>query len=100
MNGPFDDFTKNFAEEVRRFKLKWTLRPANLKRRALLSASKYDHCLGVLLYRTRVGELNMECVGVVFNHPRAALNLAKLHDIRYHHQPITEGTKSNQEAKI
>ncbi|MEW5421563.1 formyltetrahydrofolate deformylase [Amorphus sp. 3PC139-8] len=97
---PIDDFLNGFAEEVKRFDLTWTLRPADAKRRVLILVSKFDHCLGDLLYRMRIGELNMECVGIVSNHPSSALHLTLQEGISYHHLPVTKDTKAGQEAQI
>lgn len=80
--------------------LDWKLRPAADKQRVLLMVSKFDHCLGDLLYRNRIGELNMDVVGIVSNHPREVLKVSMIGDIPYHHLPITKETKSEQEAQI
>lgn len=77
-----------------------TLDDACRRQRVLLLVSKLDHCLGDLLYRTRIGELNMDVVGIVSNHPREALNLTLLGDIPYVHLPVTPETKPAQEAQI
>jgi formyltetrahydrofolate deformylase len=53
-----------------------------------------------VLYRNRIGELNLDVVGIVSNHPKCALNLSLLGDIPYHHLPITKETKPQQEAQI
>ena len=66
----------------------------------LLLVSKFDHCLGDLLYRNRIGELNMEVVGIIGNHPKEALNITLIGDLPYHHFPITKDTKPEQEARI
>jgi formyltetrahydrofolate deformylase len=100
MDYPVDDFTGGFAEEVKRFGLNWTLRPAERKRRVLILVSKFDHCMGDLLYRMRLGELNMECVGIVSNHPSSTLNLTLHEGIPYHHFPITKDTRAEQEERI
>ncbi len=78
----------------------WRLRAAGEKRRVLILVSKFDHCMGDLLYRMRIGELDMECVGIVSNHPAEALNLTLHRGIPYHHFPITRDTKADQEARI
>ncbi|WP_203291254.1 formyltetrahydrofolate deformylase [Maricaulis parjimensis] len=70
------------------------------RKKVLLMVSKFDHCLGDLLYRHRIGELNMDVVGIVSNHPAEALNLTLLGDTPYHHLPITPETKAEQEAAI
>jgi formyltetrahydrofolate deformylase len=62
--------------------------------------SKFDHCLGDLLYRMRIGELAMDVVGIISNHPEGK---AESHDVRrhpYHHLPITPETKLQQEAEV
>ncbi|BCH30694.1 formyltetrahydrofolate deformylase [Mesorhizobium sp. L-8-10] len=100
MDGPEQDFRAAIAEEEKAFGLDLALRPAGLKRKVLLLVSRFDHCLGDLLYRMRIGELNMEVVGIVGNHPREALNLTLMEGIPYHHLPITKDTKPQQEAQI
>ena len=76
------------------------LRRKDQRKRVLLLVSKFDHCLGDLLYRHRIGELPMDVVGIVSNHPAEALNLTLIGDIPYHHLPITKETKPRQEAAI
>jgi formyltetrahydrofolate deformylase len=82
------------------FGMSWQLRAKERPRKVLLLVSKFDHCLGDLLYRHRIGELNMEVVGIIGNHPREALSISLLGDIPYHHFPITKETKPQQEAQI
>ncbi len=48
----------------------------------------------------RIGELNMEAVGIIGNHPREALNLTLMEGIPYHHLPVTKETKAAQEAEV
>lgn len=83
-----------------KFAMRWTLRVKDERRRVLILVSKFDHCLGDLLYRMRLGELNMEVVGIVSNHPKEALNISLIGDIPYHYLPITKETKPQQEAQI
>lgn len=78
----------------------WTLRRDDERQRVLLLVSKFDHCLGDLLYRMRIGELPMQVVGIVSNHPQSALNISMIGDIPYHHLPVTRDTKPQQEAQI
>lgn len=81
-------------------KLDWNLTDRRVKKRVLIMVSKFDHCLGDLLYRMRIGELDMDVVGIVSNHPKSVLNLKNFGDIPYHHLPITKSTKPQQEAQI
>lgn len=100
MDGDIQLFRKSFESPVEKFGIDWTLRPEGQKRRVLLFVSKFDHCLGDLLYRMRIGELNMECVGIVSNHPSDALNLTLHKGLPYHHLPVTRDTKAEQETRI
>ena len=89
-----------FAELAATWGMEWKFRVNSRPTRVLLMVSKFDHCLGDLLYRRRIGELKMDVVGIVSNHPRAALATSMIGDIPYHHLPITPDTKPEQEAAI
>ena len=95
-----ESFQAGLASLGGSLKLDWKLTDRRVKKRVLLMVSKFDHCLGDLLYRTRIGELEMDVVGIVSNHPKSALNLRNFGDIPYHHLPITKDTKPQQEAQI
>ncbi|MEZ5709955.1 MAG: formyltetrahydrofolate deformylase [Blastomonas sp.] len=89
-----------FAGHAAAFSPRWNMRPCSERKRALILVSKFDHCLADLLYRVRTGELDMEVVGIVSNHPREALSISPGEDIAYHHFPVTRETKPEQEARI
>ncbi len=93
-------FERDFLRHVEAFGMEWKLRPADQPRKVLLMVSKFDHCLADLIYRNRIGELNMDCVGIVSNHPREALHLTIGDGVPYHYLPVTKETKSAQEAEI
>lgn len=78
----------------------WKLRDQAHRQRVLMLVSRFDHCLGDLLYRHRIGELPMDVVGIASNHPQDALNLTLIGDTPYHHLPVTAETKPEQEARI
>lgn len=80
--------------------LDWRLRPTDEPRRVLIMVSRYDHCLADLLYRYRTGELNMEVVAIVSNHPREAVNSPLIGDIPFHHLPLAKGHKQEQEQQV
>lgn len=100
LESSIDALKSDFEKHVEAFEFEWTLRAADTKRKVLLLVSKFDHCLGDLLYRMRIGEINMECVGIVSNHPSDALNLTLHQGLPYFHLPITKDTKPQQEAQI
>ena len=95
-----DRFRRAFTPLAEELDLDWTLRPKDERRKVLILASKFDHCLVDLLYRNRIGELPMDVVGIVSNHPREAYAATDFGAIPFHHLPITKDTKSQQEAKI
>ena len=99
-SGDHDTLRGAFAPVAEQFGMEWTMRDASQKRRTVLMVSKFDHCLGDLLYRTRIGELPMEVVAIIGNHPKEALNITLLGDVPYHHLPITKDTKPQQEAQV
>lgn len=78
----------------------WTLRDPRVKQRVMLLASKLDHCLADLLYRYRIGELDMEVSAVVSNHPHETFPHTDLDGLAFHHLPVTSATKPAQEAQI
>lgn len=80
--------------------LDWSFRPRDEQRRVLILASRSDHCLVDLLYRRRIGELVMDVVGIVSNHPRETFADTDFGTIPFHHLPVTPETKSEQEASI
>lgn len=78
----------------------WAMRDPGQRRRVMLLASRFDHCLVDLLYRWRTGEIPMEITGIVSNHPREAYAHLDLGGIPFHHLPITKETKPRQEAEL
>jgi formyltetrahydrofolate deformylase len=100
-------FTTEAAERVRealapvalRFGMAWRLTDRGGRRRVMLMVSKFDHCLVDLLYRWRCGELPMEPVGIICNHPRDGLGHLDVGDIPFHFIPVTPATKMEQEAE-
>jgi formyltetrahydrofolate deformylase len=69
-------------------------------RRVLLLVSKFDHCLVDLLYRWRIGELDMNPVGIISNHGVEHFAASDFAHIPFFHLPITKDTKMEQEAQI
>jgi len=89
-----------FGAVGERFGMTWQMRPRGEKRRVMLFASRFDHCLADLLYRWRIGEIAMDVVGIVSNHPRETYAHLDFDDIPFHHLPITRETKLEQESQI
>jgi formyltetrahydrofolate deformylase len=79
--------------------LQWRMHDGAHRTRVLILVSKLDHCLEDLLYRQRIGELNMTIAGIVSNHPHMQA-LAQQHSLPFHHLPITPDTKAAQESRL
>jgi formyltetrahydrofolate deformylase len=94
-------FKASFVTVAESFGLTWELLAKGHRRKVLLLVSKFDHCLIDLLYRNRIGELEMDVVGIVSNHPKESINAAMIgDDIPYHYFPMAKGEKAAQEAEI
>ena len=92
--------SEGFIEVAQQHGLEYTIRNAIERKRVLFLVSGFDHCLVDLLYRSRIGELSMEPVGVVSNHGPEAVRNVDLGDIPFHHLPVTKDSKLAQEAQI
>lgn len=99
-DGDPDTLRAGFDSLASRYGMTLSLRPADARQKVLILVSKFDHCLVDLLYRRRIGELDMDVVGVISNHPAAHFAKLDLADIPFHHLPITPATKAAQEARI
>ena len=95
-----DAIRSEFAALAGELAMDWKLALRNRPRRVLIMVSRFDHCLADLLYRWRIGELAMEPVAIVSNHPREAIGHTDLGDIPFHHLPVTRDTKAVQEAQV
>ncbi|GGC24267.1 formyltetrahydrofolate deformylase [Novosphingobium marinum] len=98
--GDGDAIRDSFVPVADEYAMRWTLRRRDRPRRVLLMVSKFDHCLADLLYRQRIGEMAMDIVAIVSNHPREALTNTSIRDLPFHYLPITRDTKAGQEAKV
>ncbi len=80
--------------------MRWRLRDRARPIRVLILVSRFDHCLVDLLYRVRTGELAVEIVGVIGNHPRSELAGIDLGRVPYHHLPVSKENRAEQEERI
>ncbi|MCP1675254.1 formyltetrahydrofolate deformylase [Natronocella acetinitrilica] len=92
----FSFFFKPVAE---RFSMRWDVQREDVRGRVLIMVSRFDHCLVDLLYRWRTGTIPMDVVAIVSNH-ETARPIAELHDLPFHHLPVTRETRAAQEAKL
>jgi formyltetrahydrofolate deformylase len=87
------------AGAVHRFRPVLTLRRESSRRRVLVMASRFDHCLRDLLYRWDIGELPADLRLVVSNH-ETCRPLAERYGLPYHHIPVTAATKPEAERRL
>jgi formyltetrahydrofolate deformylase len=85
---------------MRRFQMSWRLRARGDRYRVLVLVSSYDHCLIDLLYRRRIGELQMDVVGIVSNHRRELLAIELPPGVPFHYFPVDRGNRARQEQQV
>ncbi|MAA77376.1 MAG: formyltetrahydrofolate deformylase [Rhodobiaceae bacterium] len=88
-----------FKDISEKFEMDWQLFDMNLNTPAIIMVSKFDHCLVDLLYRCRIGTLNMDITAVISNHDTAR-ELVYREGIPFHYIPVTADTKQDAETQI
>lgn len=89
-----------FAELAEQFEMAWTVTDSLKPRNVIIMVSKFDHCLIDLLYRQRSGELNMNVVAIISNHPGETFEHIHFNGTPFFHLPVTAETKPRQEDQI
>ena len=92
-------FSAEFAAVAARWGMDWEVIDARAKPNVLILVSTADHCLNDLLYRQRIGSLNMNIPAIVSNHLTCAW-LADRHGVPYYHLPNDRIGKEAAEARI
>lgn len=89
----------DFARIAEPFAMDWKLFDASVPTRTLLMVSRFGHCLNDLLFRNRIGALNIEIPAIVSNH-RDFEDLAASYNIPFHYIPVTRDTKPQAEQQL
>lgn len=89
----------DFASTAVRFVMSWRLVDASARQRVLILVSRYGHCLNDLLFRAEAGELVIDVVAVVSNHPDLGV-IADNYDVPFYHIPVSEQTKPAAEQRL
>src|SRR3984957_20126090 len=95
-----DSLRAEIEMALRPFKAAWSIRYRSSSRRIMVFVSKLDHCLADLVFRWRIGELEMELVGIVSNHPKQNYTNLSLDGIPFHYLPVSPDNKLAQEAQV
>ena len=77
----------------------WQLCNMSDRPKAVLAVSRWGHCLNTLLHKWKAGSLPIDIVAVVSNH-NDMRDLVEWYNLPYHHLPISNDTKPQQEAQI
>jgi formyltetrahydrofolate deformylase len=88
-----------FKATAEAYDMEYTLVDAKRPMNVLLMVSKFDHCLNDLLYRLRMGQLNINVPAIVSNWPDLK-PIADAAGIPYIHIPVTKDTKPEAEAAL
>lgn len=91
---------ERLAPMVQRYQMRWHLRAREERYRVLVLVSKYDHCLVDLSYRQRIGELQMDVVAIISNHPREVLEKSLPETVPFHFFPVDRDNKPQQEHQV
>jgi formyltetrahydrofolate deformylase len=95
-----DDLERRFAAEVAgRFAMTFEFHEAAKPKRVAIMVSKTDHCVLDLLWRQRRGELDMNVVMVISNHPDLADEIRPF-GVPYFHVPATRANRAEAEQRI
>ncbi|MEM1051064.1 MAG: formyltetrahydrofolate deformylase [Pseudomonadota bacterium] len=95
-----DELRASYARLAGEYGMEWKIVSQDRPRRVIIMVSKGDHCLVDLLYRLRMGELNIDPVAIISNHPREIAIRTDIGDIPFYHVPVTPEIKPEAEARV
>ena len=99
-DAPVEALRAAFEPIAADYAMDWRIRPRGERRRVMLLASKFDHCLADLIYRWRIGELPIEITAVASNWPAETYAHLDLDGVPFHYLPVTKETKAEQETAL
>jgi formyltetrahydrofolate deformylase len=85
--------------ELASFSVTLGVREEERRRRIVVMVSTYDHCLAELLYRREHGDLPVDIVAIVSNHPDLE-PLAQRYGVPFHEIPVSEETRTSAELAL
>ena len=97
--GRLPEIERRFTDEVASaLGAQFRLRDASVPARVALFVSRQDHCLLDLLWRERRGELPVQTVLVISNHPDLRPDVVSF-GVPFEHVPVTRATKAQAERR-
>lgn len=97
--GSLEELRAGFQPVALDHEMEWELLPSTQRPKLLIAVSKGSHCLYDLLHRWQSGNLPVQIVGVVSNHPDLRA-LTEWHGVPYHYLPIDPDDREEQEAQL
>lgn len=88
-----------FTPLAAKFCMQWQLADSTRRLRTVIMVSKFAHCLNDLLFRHSIGELALDIVAVVSNHPDLG-RIADSFGVPFRHIPVTPDTKPQAEQQL
>jgi formyltetrahydrofolate deformylase len=98
-SGDIEDVRSRLIMDLSKFTPTLGVRFEGARRRVLIMASTSDHCLADLLYRREIGDLPLDIVAVVSNHPDLE-PLAARYGVPFFEIPVTATTRLAAEARL
>ena len=99
VDATIDRVRDGFAPIAEGFAMDWSLHDLATRSRVAVLASRQGHCLGDLLLRNALGELNADFVLVASNHDTHAA-LVERFGIPFRHLPARDGAREEQERAL
>jgi formyltetrahydrofolate deformylase len=101
-DGTSDDLAGRLRRQIEplalEHQMEWRLSDLSRRRRVALFASREEHCLLDLLWRVHHGDLRLDVVTVVSNHPDLRDEVERF-DVPFVHIPVTKETKRDAERQ-
>lgn len=93
------ELRRAFEQIARAFDMDYEFHDTAERPRVIIAVSKIGHCLFDLLHRWRSGLLPVDVVAVISNHDDMR-SFVEWSGVPYHHLPMTEGGKAEQERRF
>lgn len=92
-------FSSSFSVIAEDLQLCWQLHSVSKRPKVLILASKQDHCLRDLLYRSHAGVLDMDVAGVISNH-RVVESICDWYKVPFYFNPVAKDARELAESKV
>lgn len=92
------DLTAAFQPIAEKFGMEYNFIDEAVATKVIIMVSRFGHCLNDLLYRWRIGALNIDIVGVISNHMEYQKVVVN-NDIPFHYIRVTKENKAEAEAE-